>query len=70
MEFFEPDERWKHNIATKRGDLVQLLPDWTVLPESGIYACWPGNRMLVPKVRHLIDFLHSRLQQVPWEDLA
>ncbi|APX24505.1 transcriptional regulator [Salipiger profundus] len=56
--------------ALKRGDLVRLLPDWTVLPESGIYACWPGNRMLVPKVRHLIDFLHSRLQQVPWEDLA
>ncbi|MBT9385426.1 LysR family transcriptional regulator [Pseudooceanicola sp. CBS1P-1] len=56
--------------ALRRGDLVRLLPEWNVLPESGIYACWPGNRMLMPKVRHLIDFLHAKLQQTPWDDIG
>ena len=49
--------------ALERGDLVQLLPEWQVVPESGIYACWPSTRMLMPKVRYLIDFLGSNIQQ-------
>lgn len=56
--------------ALRKGELVRLLPDWNVLPESGIYACWPGNRMLMPKVRHLIDFLHSSMQRTPWDDIG
>ncbi|MEI4472406.1 LysR family transcriptional regulator [Frigidibacter sp. MR17.24] len=52
--------------ALERGELVQLLPDWRVVPESGIYACWPGTRMLMPKVRHLVDFLGARLSQQTW----
>lgn len=46
-----------------RGELVQLLPEWQVLPESGIFACWPSTRMLMPKVRYLIDFLSTNMQQ-------
>lgn len=49
--------------ALERGDLVQLLPEWQVVPESGIYACWPSTRMLMPKVRYLIDFLSANIQQ-------
>lgn len=49
--------------ALARGELVQLLPEWQVVPESGIFACWPSTRMLMPKVRYLIDFLSTNMQQ-------
>lgn len=49
--------------SLERGELVQLLPEWQVVPESGIYACWPSTRMLMPKVRYLIDFLSANMQQ-------
>jgi DNA-binding transcriptional LysR family regulator len=56
--------------ALERHQLVRLLPDWQVVPESGIYGCWPSTRMMLPKVRHLIDFLGARLQQQPWSRAA
>ena len=42
--------------------LVHLMPDWHVVPASAIYLCWPTTRHLMPKVRHLIDFLVGNLQ--------
>ncbi|MEC7764108.1 MAG: LysR family transcriptional regulator [Pseudomonadota bacterium] len=52
--------------ALAQGTLVRLLPEWNVMPESGIYACWPGSRALLPKVRLLVDFLSDRIQRENW----
>lgn len=56
--------------ALREKRLVRLLPDWNVTPESGIYACWPSTRMLLPKVRVLVDFLSARIQQKNWQDIG
>ena len=43
------------------GRLIKLLPDYTTLPERGIYAIYPDKRFLPLKVRKFIDLLSSRL---------
>ncbi len=50
--------------ALIQGRLVHLLPDWDVLPASGVYLCWPSTRLLMPKVRYLIDFMVNHLQHL------
>jgi DNA-binding transcriptional LysR family regulator len=46
-----------------RSPLASLLPDYAT-PESGIYAVYPTNRLMIPVVRefvdHLIDDLRAR----------
>jgi len=44
----------------RRGELVRLLPEWT-LPEGGIYAVYAPGRHIQPKVRAFIDFHAARL---------
>jgi len=45
----------------KRGDLVTVL-DNTREPEEGIWAVYPYNRHLSPKIRLLVDFLSQQLK--------
>lgn len=47
-------------IAT--GRLVRVLPGET-LPESGIYAVYPSNRLITTKVRRFVDHLASVLRE-------
>lgn len=46
-----------------RGELVQLLPNWSKYPEP-VWILYPSRRHLTLKVRLLIDFLLDQLQQV------
>ncbi|MFC5473338.1 LysR family transcriptional regulator [Paraherbaspirillum soli] len=39
----------------RRGDLVQVLPDFTLRPRE-LYVLYPQNRHLSPKVRAFVDF--------------
>ncbi|MEF2074426.1 substrate binding domain-containing protein [Consotaella aegiceratis] len=48
--------------AVQSGELVSLLPDWTVWPESNIYICYASNKYLLPKTRVFSDFLVQRLR--------
>ncbi|TDV24777.1 LysR family transcriptional regulator [Paraburkholderia caballeronis] len=50
--------------ALKRGELVQVLADWTFEARAYMGPVWllyPPNRFLPPKVRVLIDYLARRL---------
>jgi DNA-binding transcriptional LysR family regulator len=53
--------------AVGAGSVKQVLADFPI-PELGIYAMLPGNRLVPHRVRLLIDFLASRLENnPPWE---
>src|SRR5262249_54247560 len=54
--------------ALQRGELVPVLRQFQVVPESGIYLVYLPNRTLSSRVRSLIDFLAERFGPVPsWE---
>lgn len=35
--------------SIEKGDLVPLLPDWTSVPEAGVYIAYSSSRHLAPK---------------------
>jgi DNA-binding transcriptional LysR family regulator len=39
----------------RRGELVPVLPDYLIRPRE-LYALYPQNRHLSPKVRAFVDF--------------
>jgi DNA-binding transcriptional LysR family regulator len=45
------------NPAIQAGQLVHLLKEYEDENEVGIYAVFPSNRYLLPKVQCFIDFL-------------
>ncbi len=53
--------------ALAAGQVRQILADFPI-PELGIYAVLPGNRLVPHRVRVLVDFLAARLEvDPPWE---
>lgn len=48
--------------ALANGDLQRVLPDHQYPPRI-VYAVYPTQRHLQPKVRAFIDFLHEALPQ-------
>jgi DNA-binding transcriptional LysR family regulator len=55
--------------ALQQGQLVPLLRQLQVVPESAIYLVYLPNRTLSSRVRALIDFLADRFGPVPsWEE--
>jgi len=54
--------------ALQQGQLVPLLRQYQVVPESAIYLVYLPNRTLSSRVRVLIDFLAERFGPIPsWE---
>jgi len=54
--------------ALRQGQLVPLLRQFQVVPESAIYLVYLPNRTLSSRVRALIDFLSERFGPAPsWE---
>lgn len=53
--------------ALKRGEVVQVLHDYTLDPERSIYALFPHNRHMSAKVRLFIDFISERFSNPYWE---
>lgn len=54
--------------ALQQGQLVPLLRQFQVVPESAIYLVYLPNRTLSSRVRALIDFLMERFGPIPsWE---
>ncbi|MBT8084293.1 MAG: LysR family transcriptional regulator [Woeseia sp.] len=59
---------WIASEHLKSGRLVQVLPDHPLATDSALWALYPSNRIVAPKVRAMIDFLLERFQPVPpWE---
>ena len=53
--------------ALKSGALSPVLPDWSI-PETGIYALYPGVGYLPAKVRVFIDYLIELFSPIPpWQ---
>jgi DNA-binding transcriptional LysR family regulator len=50
----------------QRGALVKLLPAYTQQPRE-LYALYPQNRHLSPKVRAFVDFAAEHYRQQRWE---
>ncbi|AOW76431.1 LysR family transcriptional regulator [Colwellia sp. PAMC 20917] len=53
-----PDYYVQHHI--QRGELVTLLDSYRA-PDEGIWAVYPQNRHLSPKIRLLVDYLAEQL---------
>jgi DNA-binding transcriptional LysR family regulator len=53
-----PDYYVEHHL--KSGELVTLLDNYQV-PDEGIWAIYPQNRHLSPKIRLLVDYLAEQL---------
>ncbi|WP_338883102.1 LysR substrate-binding domain-containing protein [Xenorhabdus sp. TH1] len=59
---------WLISKYVKDGKLVKLLPD---IKTQGfpIYAIWPQNKHLSPKVRVVVDALvYNFTSQSPWDE--
>lgn len=52
---------WAVARELEEGALVRVLADWP-LPASGIYAVYPSNRLITPKVRSFVDHLAPLLR--------
>ena len=50
----------------KRGALVRVLPDYAMRPRE-LYALYPQNRHLSPKVRVFVDFAAALYQDRDWD---
>jgi DNA-binding transcriptional LysR family regulator len=49
----------------RRGELVRVLPDYPPRPRA-LYAMYPQNRHLSPKVRAFVDFAAEIYQSPHW----
>lgn len=50
----------------RRGDLVRVLPDYPMRPRE-LYALYPHNRHLSPKVRAFVDFAAELYRTRDWD---
>lgn len=59
---------WCVYQALQSGQLVQVLEDYPMVSKTAIWAVYPSNRQLAPKVRAFIDFFLAYYGQTPyWE---
>ncbi len=54
----------------RAGRLVEVLRDWPMagLEERAVWAVYPSNRAIPPKVRAFVDFLAARIGDPPYWD--
>ena len=48
--------------AIERGEAVRILPGWTT-EDTGIYALYPGRRLVPAKVTALLDFILEKINE-------
>lgn len=51
-----PMPNWAATDLIAGGEVVQVLEDWQA-PEMGIFAVYPSNRLITPKVRRFVDYV-------------
>ena len=57
---------WLIECDLAEGRLKEVLPNYRVVPDAmPIYAVYPQQRHLAPKVRAFIDFLVERFRENP-----
>lgn len=55
--------------AIRNGLIEEVLSDYHIKNDSGIYAVFLPERELIPRIRVFVDFMHSELRNNPWETL-
>lgn len=59
---------WSVHRELVNGNLVRILPDYTVDDETGLWIVYPKSNVLTPKVRVFIDFLIEIIgKPAPWQ---
>lgn len=61
---------WNVYHQLMSGQLVEVLTDYPLASEAGIWALYPSSRQLSPKVRVFIDFLTAWFGEIPYWDKA
>ncbi|MEM7745783.1 MAG: LysR substrate-binding domain-containing protein [Pseudomonadota bacterium] len=56
---------WEVSEHLETGDLVEILQDYTVLPEWSIYAVRSPSRILSVRVRAFTEFLTQKFKDIP-----
>lgn len=59
---------WIAYDALQKGDLVQILDDYPLVSDTAIWAVYPSNRQLAPKVRAFIDYFTAIYGDTPYWD--
>jgi DNA-binding transcriptional LysR family regulator len=63
---------WSVGEEIRDGRLITLLPDWEALiapgRERAIWGVYPPKKVVAPKVRVFLDFLHRRFGDPPYWD--
>jgi len=52
--------------SLQSGALVEILPEYKIHPQRGIYTLYPENRYLSARVRLFIETLQETSQSFPW----
>lgn len=53
--------------AIKQGLIEELLPNYHIKDDSGVYAVFLPERELIPRIRVFVDFMHEALSSTPWK---
>ncbi len=56
---------WNAIDRLKSGELIEVLQDYPLRTESSIWILFPNNRIVVPKVRAMIDYLVEHFTPTP-----
>lgn len=54
---------WLAGSALRSGELVEVLPGWTIKEDGGIYAIMPPGRLIPAKTRVFVDYISTRLAE-------
>lgn len=60
---------WNCQPELQRGELLPVLANYPLVNDSAIWAVYPSQRLLAPRVRLLIDHLLQCWQSPPWSRL-
>ncbi len=60
---------WGCRAELERGDLVQVLPDWTIEPIE-LHAVFPAGRAAAPAARAFVDYFTQSMGAVPARSAA
>lgn len=51
---------WSVFEHLQKGELVEILSDYSLVSDTAIWALYPSSRQVAPKVRAFIDFYAAR----------
>ncbi len=56
---------WNVSESLQSGRLVEVLPELPLMTQSSIWALYPKGRIVIPKVRVMVEFLLKHFSPIP-----